>query len=403
MKKSPQNFIAIGLMSGTSMDGIDLAMIESDGKEFIRHLASDYMPYESEFKAKIRNLVYGTPTLVEIKRLENEITMLHGNLVNNFLAKQGISSNEIDLIGFHGQTIFHAPNEKITWQLGNGALLAHETKISVVADFRTRDVVMGGQGAPLVPVYHRALFSNYLEISKKNAKENKIDNFQNEETKLTNFNQENRAGIVVLNIGGISNLTYFDQKPDSLCAFDCAFGNAPLDDLMHKKLGRDFDDGGKIAASGKPDLVLIEQVLQHKIFHQKPPKSYHRSDFDEVLSVFEKLEIADHLASLTLVFAKIIRLNFKFLLPSKPSNLLVCGGGRKNIGLMKALQNEMPEIKVQTTDDIGLNGDLIEAEAFAYLAILRFLGLPSSFTGTTAVKSADGDCVGGVIYPFKFK
>lgn len=419
MQNSSPTLLAIGLMSGTSMDGIDLALIESDGKEFIRHLGHDYQAFSPEFKQRIRNLIDGKASLIEIKRLENEITRLHANLVNSFLAKRGISSSEIDLIGFHGQTILHAPTEKITWQLGNPQLLAHETKITVIGDFRMQDVINGGQGAPLVPIYHRALFSPLFEPQIMPNPTQETEFFKNQNLVASpEFNLSKTAmssELLVLNIGGISNLTYFNRNPNSLCAFDVAFGNAPFDDLMQEKFGCDFDKNGELAATGEPDLKLIEKILQHEIFHQKPPKSYHRNDFQEPLKILKSISPANQLASLSLLFAKIIRLNLGLLDEFLSSNaikadfsnknsssktqILICGGGRKNLHLLKSLRFELPEIEIKSTDDVGISGDIIEAEAFAYLAILRVLRFPSSFKLTTSVNS-DGNrgCVGGVIY-----
>ena len=147
-------FRAIGLMSGTSLDGIDLAMIESDGADYIKLIANDYLEYTHEFRERLRELIFQNPTLGGIKEIENEITILHANLVNNFLKKNNLKASEIDLIGFHGQTTYHQPAKKITWQIGNPQLLALETDIKTVGDFRTREVLEGGQGAPLVPIYH---------------------------------------------------------------------------------------------------------------------------------------------------------------------------------------------------------------------------------------------------------
>ncbi len=346
---------SIGLMSGTSMDGIDLALIESDGKKIFKRENFDYLAYEADFKKRLNSLIYGIPKLSEIKLVENELTFLHAKLVNKFLAKNQIEASEIDLIAFHGHTIFHDPKQAITWQIGNPQLLAHQTKINVVADFRTRDVVLGGQGAPLVPIYHFQLFAN-----------------QN-------------LPIAVLNIGGISNITYFYNKnEEDIEAFDICFGNAPFDDLMKEKFGQDFDENGKLAKSGNVDFILANRILQNDIFHNQPPKSFDRDDFSKLLSPINSLKVEDALATFAYMHAKAIEINLNFL-SQKPKTIFVCGGGRKNLAIMDEIKKQLSEIEIKTTEEIGLNGDTIEAEAFAFLGIRSLLQLPISFRKTTGI------------------
>jgi anhydro-N-acetylmuramic acid kinase len=359
-------FRAIGLMSGTSLDGIDLAMIESDGAEHIKLIGSDYAEYSNEFRDRLRNLIFQNPTLSGIKEIENEITILHANLVHDFLKKNNLKASEIDLIGFHGQTIFHQPAKKITWQIGNVQLLALETGIKTVGDFRVRDVLEGGQGAPLVPIYHFYLFT---KLSKPSA---------------------------ILNIGGVSNLTYFDEDLKNLQAFDVCFGNAPSNDLMHKKFQKEFDENGDLAKSGKINLELIDKILEHKIFNQKLPKSFSRNDFDEALVPLQSLEPQDILACYAQIFADILAKDIE-LLPRRPLQIIVCGGGAKNKNLLEILQKKLGDIKILTAKEAGFNVDSIEAEAFAFLAIRRILNLPISFKKTTGTLNLEGS-IGGVIY-----
>jgi anhydro-N-acetylmuramic acid kinase len=358
---------AIGLMSGTSMDGIDLALIESDGKKIINRLHFDYLPYEKDFKLRLKALIYSDPKLSEIKLIENELTLIHAKLVNNFLAKNNIKNSEIDLVGFHGHTIFHDPKQNITWQIGNAHLLAHKVGINVVADFRTRDLALGGQGAPLVPIYHSYLFANQTRP------------------------------VAILNIGGISNITYLkDENENTIEAFDICFGNAPIDDLMQRKLGRDFDENGKLAKSGSINFAIANRVLQHELFTKTPPKSFDRDDFKAVLAPVNDLKIADSLATFAYIHAKALEINLNFFDP-KPKEIFICGGGRKNIALIDEIKKLMPEIKIKTTEEIGFNGDAIEAEAFAFLGIRSLLDLPISFKNTTGVVAASS---GGVLYKF---
>jgi anhydro-N-acetylmuramic acid kinase len=346
---------SIGLMSGTSMDGIDLALIESDGKNIITRKNFDYKIYQKDFKERLANLIYNNPQLHEIKIVENELTLLHAQLVNNFLAKNKINRQDIDLIAFHGHTIMHMPQQKITWQIGDANLLACKTKINVVDGFRTLDMALGGQGAPLVPIYHFYLF----------------------------FKQQ--RPLAIINIGGISNITYFDNYDENeIEAFDICFGNAPFDDLMREKFGRDFDKKGQLAKSGNVSYAMADQILQNDIFHKRPPKSFDRNDFCALLSVIKNIDIRDALATLAYIHARAIAINLKFL-GKKPQEILICGGGRKNEAIMNAIKKLLPEIAINTVEKIGLNGDAIEAEAFAFLGIRKLSGLPISFCKTTGI------------------
>lgn len=356
---------AIGLMSGTSMDGIDLALIESDGKNIIKTQDFFYAPYEKSFKEKLAKLINQGVALNEIKLIENELTILHANLVNNFLDQKKISHQEIDLIGFHGHTILHKPQQKITWQIGNANLLNLLTKIPVIADFRTLDVALGGQGAPLVPIYHMHLFSSQT------------------------------TPCAVLNIGGVSNITFFDsQDEEKICALDICFGNAPLDDLVKKHLNLDYDEGGALAKSGQINFALADQILQNQLFHTKPPRSFDRADFAKILTPVTNLKINDALATLCYIHAKAVAISLEFF-NKKPKEIFICGGGRKNRALIDELKNQLPQIKIQTTEEINLNGDAIEAQAFAFLAVRSKENLPISFKNTTGVSEKRS---GGVLY-----
>ncbi len=369
---------AIGLMSGTSADGIDLALIESDGKDQITNHSFSYLAYEQNFKEKLQQITYcaskkNQMSLLEIKLIENELTILHANLVNNFLAKNNLSPKDIDIIGFHGHTIFHQPEKLITWQIGNGHLLANKTQIDVIADFRSRDVANGGHGAPLVPIYHFYLLKNQLNP------------------------------VVVLNIGGISNISYFNgEDENNIEAFDICFGNAPFDDLVKKKFGIDFDENGQIAAKGKIDFELAKEILANDFFYHKPPKSFHRQDFKQILTKLDDLVISDALATLAHIHAEILKINLKFL-SNKPQKIFIAGGGRKNPTIIKELKNSLAaeNITIHLIDEIGLNGDAIEAEAFGFLAIRSLKNLPISFTKTTGIVNDlanSSRLSGGVLY-----
>jgi len=352
-------------MSGTSMDGIDLALIESDGKKIIKRHNFTYHPYDLSFKSHLRSVIYSHPKLSKIKLVENELTRQHAELVNDFLAKNNIAKSEIDLVAFHGHTIYHNPRQNSTWQIGNGSFLATQTGIKVVTDFRSHDVSLGGQGAPLVPIYHFYLFANQPKPA------------------------------AVLNIGGISNITYFENNDESsIEAFDICFGNAPFDDLMKKKVGRDFDVDGELAKKGVVHKVLADYILNYELFHKKPPKSFDRDDFAELLMPILSLKIEDALASLAYIHAKVIEINLGFL-KNRPKEIFICGGGRKNIAIIDEMKKNLDGIAIKNVEEIGLNGDAIEAEAFAFLGIRSLLNLPISFPNTTGVFKAS---CGGVFY-----
>lgn len=376
-------YTAIGLMSGTSMDGVDLALIRSDGKDFIERKKFAYFPYDTKMKEALRSVIYGAPTLTQIKQVEKEFTLLNADIVNYFIRENNIDASEIDIVSFHGHTVLHLPEQGITWQIGNPELLASRTKINIVADFRNRDMAFGGQGAPLVPIYHFYLLHN----------------------------EEKPA--IVLNIGGISNITYLGgESEDDIEAFDVCFGNAPLDDLVKKKFNLDYDRNGEIAAKGNVDFILADRILQNDIFYKKPPKSFDRDDFLELLAPINSLRVEDALATFAYMHAKAIQINFEFLSNksgTKAKKIFVCGGGRKNFTLINEMKKWINGVEIKLIDEIGFNGDAIEAEAFAFLGIRRLLKLPISFQKTTGISQADNyaqvspqqhsSSYGGVFYP----
>jgi len=363
-----KTYRAIGLMSGTSLDGIDLALIESNGEDKIQVIGNDYLSYESEFRNKLRSIIFSTKIAIEdIKIIENELTIQHANLVNNFMQKNNLSNEDIDVIGFHGQTIYHNPAQKITWQIGNSQLLASMTKINVIGDFRVNDVIEGGQGAPLVPIYHYYLFS---KIDKPSA---------------------------ILNIGGICNLTYFDNQLTNLIAFDVCYGNAPMNDLVFKKLGREFDENGDIARLGSPNIEIAKQIIDAPIFNTKIPRSFSRNDFDIILRPLENLELKDALATHIYIISQILARDIENNIPHLPKNIVVCGGGSKNFFLIENIQKRLPKCEVISAKKLGMNVDFIEAEAFGFLAIRKLRNLPISFPKTTGTKSIYGS-KGGVLF-----
>jgi anhydro-N-acetylmuramic acid kinase len=339
---------AIGLMSGTSLDGIDAAFIETDGETVVRQGPALTQPYDDAFRARLRAVLGGgQPGLVP--QVERELTLLHAEVVEALVAERGIA--DLDLVGFHGHTILHRPDQRRTWQIGDGALLADRLKLPVVSDFRGADVVAGGQGAPFVPAYHRALASA-LE-----------------------------KPLAVLNLGGVGNITWIGADESALLAFDTGPGNALIDDWAFKHTGRPVDLGGALAAHGAVDPGFLARFLAHPYFTQIPPKSLDRDDF--AAFVPNHLSPADGAATLTRATAAAVAQAVRHL-PQPPKAWLVTGGGRRNPVLMAALAHELG-CPVAPVESVGWDGDALEAQAFAYLAVRSLRRLPLSFPGTTGV------------------
>lgn len=358
---------AIGLMSGTSLDGVDVALIETDGKNFVRPMGGHYLAYPAELKDRIRRLFGKTERDAEIEAVETEITLKHAVAIKEFLSRDNIA--DIDVIGFHGQTITHKPKEGFTWQLGDGALLAKETGIPVVNDFRTADVRAGGEGAPLIPVYHQAL-----------ARAAGID-----------------LPAVFLNIGGVGNVTWIGEREDHIIAFDTGPGNALMDDYMKVNFNRAHDENGNVAGQGQAHFDLVRQWLDNAYLKKTPPKSLDRGVLPEKnkpyanadmntwdVSKIWDLSPEDAMATLAQLTASTIALAADHF-PAPATAWYVCGGGRHNLYLMNLISAAI-EAEVKSINSIGYNGDTIEAEGFAYLAVRHLLDLPLSLPSTTGVK-----------------
>jgi anhydro-N-acetylmuramic acid kinase len=347
----------IGLMSGTSLDGIDAALVETDGEAVVRPGPSLTVLYDAETRALLRAAIEtargmqeGDPVPASILDAERHLTDAHAAAVKALLARTG----PVDLIGFHGQTILHRPDKRWTWQIGDGAALAKTTGIDVVHDFRSMDVKAGGQGAPLVPLYHAAL-----------ARQSPL-----------------AQPLAIVNIGGVGNVTYIDG--DTVLAFDTGPGNAALDDWMHRHTGQPVDKDGALAATGVVDDAVLAQMLAHPFFAALPPKSLDRMDFGG--AAVEGLSPADGAATLTaFTAASIARAAEHF--PQLPKTWIVCGGGRHNKTLMAMLESRL-DGQVLKAEGARWDGDALEAEAFAYLAMRSKLGLPLSLPTTTGVPRA---------------
>lgn len=359
---------ALGLMSGTSMDGIDVALLDTDGEdEIVRGPRASY-PYEPAFRARLAAALEDARRLKDrdarpgcLASVERELTDQHAEAVERFLGEHRLSSREIEVAGFHGHTVLHRPPWRgdpalsgMTVQLGDAARLASRSGIAVVHDLRAADVAAGGEGAPLAPVYHRALVA-------------RLD----------------QRPIAFLNIGGIANLTWIGED-GRLIAFDTGPGNALLDEWALRHTGTPCDTDGALARSGKPDAEVVRQYLLHPHFERRPPKSLDRGDF--TLEATDGLGVADGAATLALVSAACVARAIAWL-PGAPALWLVSGGGRRNKYLMELLAWHL-EAPVAPVEAIDLDGDSLEAEAWAYLAVRSLKALPISYPGTTGAPHA---------------
>lgn len=348
----PRLYNAIGLMSGTSLDGIDVALIETDGVDYVSPEASYYVPYDETLRGYLRGLLGRRQMSPESSSAEIAMTKAHADAVKTFLRRENLEPADIDIIGFHGQTISHAPQDKWTWQIGNGEMLARETKIDVVNDFRTRDVKAGGEGAPFLPLYHRA-----------RARSSGLYD-----------------PVAILNIGGVSNVTWVGRGDDIL-AFDTGPGNALIDDVMLQRLGKPYDEYGQIARQGTPDEELLDSWLSQDFFLREPPKSLDRNDWANC--TVDDLQTADAVATLTEFTVQAIAQSIQFF-PEPATAWYVTGGGRHNGVIMDGLRQAF-EVPVKPVDALGWNGDALEAEGFAYLAVRSLLDKPLSLPTTTGV------------------
>ncbi len=337
---------AIGLMSGTSMDGIDAAIIKTDGIT-IKEIGDYYeLSYSNQLKDRIREALLGNAD----SALEMDITHLHAKAVNELLNKAGLNKNDVDVIGFHGQTIKHDPENGITLQIGDGKLLASLTGIDVVNNFRINDVKNGGQGAPLVPLYHQAI------------------------VKVVEH------PVAIVNIGGVANVTYING--DEVIAFDTGPGNALIDDWMLKNNAGYFDEGGKYAEQGDIDETSLAMLINNPYFNKKPPKSLDRNEFDT--KHINGLSIEDGSATLAaFTIASIVMADHHFPLDVK--SWYICGGGRHNSYIFEGMK-KMVMAPVLKIEDLGYNGDMIEAQAFGFLAVRSLYKLYLTMPSTTGVK-----------------
>jgi anhydro-N-acetylmuramic acid kinase len=355
---------AIGLMSGTSYDGVDVALLNTDGETIGRLGPTGYRAYSDAERAVLRRAIAAAGNLCKreqrpepLAEAEALLTVVHAEAVECYLAANGLSAADVTVVGFHGQTVLHQPDRHLTVQLGSGSALANRLGVPVVYDFRAADVAAGGEGAPLVPVYHRAMIRQ-------------LDRPQ---------------PVGVLNLGGVANFTFIDG--DDLVAFDVGPGNALIDDFIRLRTGKPHDADGRMAAAGRVDEDSVARVLKHPYFARRPPKSLDRNEFRHWVAEEGRLarkSVEDGAATLTAITAAAIAAA-RSLLPRPPASFIAAGGGTRNPTLMRMLAERLAPAKVETAKDVGWSADALEAQAFAYLAVRSLRELPLTFPGTTGV------------------
>jgi len=367
-------YTALGLMSGTSMDGIDASIIKSNGVDMYETVSDQYFEYDEEIYRElinIRDIINSSKNLKEnsnsINTLERKITLFHAKICKQIIEEYALN---LDLVGFHGQTILHSVKEKISRQLGDGNLLSSLIEKKVVYNFRKNDIFYGGQGAPLAPIFHQLI-----------AKQHGI-----------------KLPVCILNVGGIANITIISSEdPNDLISYDIGPGNCLLDEWVRKHSKERYDKNGVLAKSGQTSKIILNQAID--IFNSIKKNnnlSFDIKDFD--LNFVRGLSLEDGLSTLTDFTASIIYqclVNENNHFKDKDLKILICGGGRKNFSLVNAIKDKLPkDINLNLIDDYKIDGDFVESQAFAYLAIRSFLEKPISFPKTTNVEKP---CTGGVL------
>nr|WP_255618078.1 anhydro-N-acetylmuramic acid kinase [Aurantimonas sp. VKM B-3413] len=356
---------AIGLMSGTSLDGIDVALLDTDGETIVRRGPARVYAYDAAFRDRLANALVAAKAISarderpgDLAALEVALTERHAEAVRRFGSDYGIDLSSVDVVGFHGQTILHRPERALTVQIGDGGLLADRLGRPVVSDMRAADMVEGGQGAPLVPAYHMALAANRPPTL-------------------------SALPVVFVNIGGISNVTYVDGRHDPV-AFDSGPGNALLDQWLQREAGIPFDQNGAVASEGGIIEDLAAHYLGSPFFSRPLPKSLDKFDFSVPESAAGSLE--DVARTLCRVSARAI-LKAAEHFPERPKLWIICGGGRRHPAIMADLRAEAPGgAAVVAAEEAGFDGDAMEAEAWAYLAVRSLAGLPLTYPTTTGCR-----------------
>jgi anhydro-N-acetylmuramic acid kinase len=353
----------IGAISGTSMDGIDVAVIETDGRDYVRPLAGRTYPYPDALRRRLLAFLQD-PSLAErdpLTELDAAVTDAFGDVLAQFLREEPSAAGTA-LIGLHGQTVYHRPERRFTRQLGSGELMARRLGIKVVDGFRLADVASGGHGAPFAPLYHAALARKLAQP------------------------------LMLLNLGGVGNVTYIEG--DTLVAFDTGPASALIDDFVHRRFGVPYDEGGKLARQGRVDDGVLKQLMANPFFAEKAPKSLDRNHFHAWARIVESLPDHDAVATLAAFTVESVAASLAHV-PGRPLRWLVTGGGRHNQVFMDRLRDRLG-VAVEPVEAEGWNGDLLEAQCFAYLAMRAVQGLPLSLPSTTGVPQP---MPGGRIWP----
>ncbi|OCW77058.1 hypothetical protein AKH19_03710 [Pelagibacteraceae bacterium GOM-A1] len=349
------SFITLGLMSGTSLDGIDASIIKSDGENNLDIIDNKYFNYPEEFRKRLSSFILNINNRADIeenistyKSLERDLTLYHSKISKKIIGENKLN---IQLIGFHGQTIIHKPKDGYSIQMGDANLLSQELKKKVINNFRANDIKNGGEGAPLTPVYHKLLINKF-----------KINN-----------------PTIILNIGGISNYTYCFN--DTLAAKDIGPGNVLIDGYLKKTKGINYDKNGDIALSGNINIDIVNQFYEHEFYNVQQKHSFDRNEFD--FSFVKGLEFEDAVATLTYFTALIISQNIKKNFDNE-IEIILCGGGRRNLALVNHIK-KLLKYKIKLIDEFSIDGDFIESQAFAYLSIRSYLNKIISYPSTTNV------------------
>jgi anhydro-N-acetylmuramic acid kinase len=355
----PAPFRAVGVISGTSMDAIDVALVETDGERNVRPVAGVAVPYPAGLRARLLAVAADAAVAAgDLPELEAEVTQAHGDAIATLLA--GVDAGP-DIIGLHGQTVLHRPERRLTRQLGDGAAIARRFGVPTVARFRDADVADGGQGAPFAPLYHAALAHGLAQP------------------------------LAVLNLGGVGNVTFLDGEV--ILAFDTGPGSALIDDFVRRRRGQPFDAGGRLAAAGTPDRAVVARFRALPFLAAPPPKSLDRNDFSAFSALVEDLDDRDGAATLAALTIASIPAALPHL-PRPPLRWLVTGGGRHNAHLLHGLRDALG-VPVDAVEAVGWDGDLIEAQCFGHLAVRALHGLPLSVPTTTGVSRP---MPGGVVF-----
>lgn len=359
---------AVGLMSGSSLEGITASAVVTDGIDVYEELRSVNIPYDDDIRERLQKLQGCRPEeseelQAEFKLLDTDITLAHAEVAKDVMDFIDVKP---DVVGFHGHTVLHLPQERFTYQLGNGQMLADCLQTRVVNRFGNADLAAGGQGAPLTPSFYAALVNE----------------------------KEYEKPVAVLNIGGISEITWLGSNGEML-AFDVGPGNAPVNDWVSRHGGMHMDYDGKLAVTGQIHHKVLNNLLRHKFFAKVPPKSIDRDIFKDKLEHLEGLSLEDGAATATAFIAEAVAYSMALYLPQMPRQVIVCGGGAKNPTLVRFIRQRLAGVEIKTAAEIGCRADTLEAQAIAYLAVRRLYRLPITFPATTGVSEPT---VGGELW-----